>query len=234
MQIGPIELQDFEVPPSVHFGGGYRMRVHRLSSGQRAIERLGPDDDDIQFRGIFSGPEAEARVRALNSIRLSGQTVWLVWQSFRYPVLIKKFVASYENPWWIPYSIRCAVARQQGLNDTLAAAISILVASDLTAATALSPQSTAWLAPLQTTMLAPDSSIPASSGQAQAALAAQTAVVSISNAIDARSQGLLGAASVPPTCQTVADMVDSAGFLAGAVASRSYVARAASNLSPGA
>lgn len=69
MQIGPIDLYDFEVPPSISFGGCHRLAVHKLASGERLIEPLGPDDDDIQFQGVFSGPDAELRARALDVLR---------------------------------------------------------------------------------------------------------------------------------------------------------------------
>jgi hypothetical protein len=234
MQIGPIELQDFEVPPAIHFGGGYRMRVHMLSSGQRAIERLGPDDDEIRFQGIFSGPRAESRVRELNSVRLSGKTIWLVWHSFRYPILIKHLTASYENPWWIPYSIRCVVARQSGVSDTLARTAATPIESDIATAITLLSDSSGMIVPLQTAVLGSDATVPATTGQGQAVQAARSAIGAVNSAIETRSSSLLAASSMPAGYQSVAEMVGSAGFLASAVASRSYVCRAASNLIPSA
>jgi hypothetical protein len=75
MRLGSIDLQDFEVPQSVRFGGRHRLNVHVLAGGRRIVERLGPDDTEIQFRGTFSGPAAESRARAFDNVRLSGEIV---------------------------------------------------------------------------------------------------------------------------------------------------------------
>src|ERR1700752_4015765 len=103
MQIGSIQLSDFEVPPSIKFGGKHRLSVHKSGSGVRVIDTLGPDDSDIQFPGIFSGPQAELRARALNDLRIGGMPVWLSWNTFRYRVLVKAVRLDYRTRAWILY-----------------------------------------------------------------------------------------------------------------------------------
>ena len=90
IQIGPINLQDFEVPTSVRFGGRQRLAVHRLAGGHRIVEKLGPDDDEITFKGTFSGPNAKSRVRTFDDLRLSGAIVWLTWESFKRRVVVRR------------------------------------------------------------------------------------------------------------------------------------------------
>ncbi len=129
--IGGIALQNFEIPTSIRFGGQQRLVVHRFSDGSRTIERLGPDDSEIRFRGIFSGSNAEARVRALDSFRISGERIPLVWQSFRYLVIVHEFVAEYTSRWWINYQISCTVVDQAIAYSATANTVSNSVASDL-------------------------------------------------------------------------------------------------------
>src|SRR6476620_7719754 len=112
IQIGDIDLQDFEVPPSIRFGGSHRVVIHRLSGGGRVLERLGPDDGDIYFSGTFSGLYAEARMRAMDSLRLTGEVVWLTWDAFRYQVVVRTFTANFHSPWWMSYHVSCVVVQQ--------------------------------------------------------------------------------------------------------------------------
>ena len=107
IRLGLIDLRDFEIPQSVRFGGRHRLSVHVLAGGRRIVERLGPDDDEIEFQGTFSGPTAEARARAFDQLRVSGEIVWLTWESFRRQIIVRRFIAEFHNPWWIPYRISC-------------------------------------------------------------------------------------------------------------------------------
>ena len=79
--------------------------MHRLAGGIRAVELLGPDESDIWFQGVFSGRDAESRTRALDTLRIAGDTVRLTWQSFQYDVIVRTFRARYSNPWWINYTV---------------------------------------------------------------------------------------------------------------------------------
>jgi len=96
IQLGSINLQDFEIPQTLRFGGRHRLTVHSLANGRRIVERLGPDDDEIRFQGSFSGPTAEGRARAVDNLRLSGEIVWLTWESFRRLTIVKSFTADYQ------------------------------------------------------------------------------------------------------------------------------------------
>ena len=85
--IGPVRLAGFEVPNCVYFGGSQRMAIHRLAGGHRILELLGPEDSDIWFSGVFTGPDAETRARGFDSLRTAGVTVQLTWRSFQYDVI---------------------------------------------------------------------------------------------------------------------------------------------------
>lgn len=130
MQIGPIILSDFEIPQSVTFGGRYRLAVHKSAYGTRVIENLGPDESDIQFQGIFSGPQAEDRARALNELRLSGDPIWLSWKSFKYKVIIREFSLTYKNSSWILYKSACVIVHQPGAPVLQAQSTQAQIATD--------------------------------------------------------------------------------------------------------
>jgi hypothetical protein len=132
--IGSINLQDFEVPTSIHFGGRQRLVIHRTSDGTRVIEPLGPDDSEIRFSGIFSGTNAETRARALDNLRLSADAVWLTWQSFRYKIIVGDFAATYQSRWWIPYRLSCVVVHQEGIRPTLLLSTQALIFGALSSA----------------------------------------------------------------------------------------------------
>jgi hypothetical protein len=171
IQIGPISLQDFEIPSSVRFGGRYRLAVHNLSGGRRIVERLGPDDGEIAFHGTFSGAHAESRVRAFDNLRLSGDIVWLTWESFRRRVVVKSFVADYHSPWWIPYEVSCVVVHQTGVTPAQTATLSALISADLSTALSAVTGSTISLASLQDILSNPNAFTIGTSNRAQAVTA---------------------------------------------------------------
>jgi hypothetical protein len=235
IQIGSINLQNFEVPPSVRFGGRYRVASHTLAGGTRILERLGPDDGDIQFRGTFSGPHAEARMRAINHLRLTGEVVWLTWESFRYQVIVKSFLADYHSPWWISYQIGCLVAHQDGAADLRSLALSALVTADLAEAVAAASGTMIQLGSLQTALSATNASTAGTSDQSQAIAAVATSQASIGLQIAAQSATLAApfgtgapASGYGPSLQRA---VAAAGTLAAAVNAKAYVGRIGSRLS---
>lgn len=109
--LGPVALYGFEVPETITIGGAQRLAIHRLPGGARVIDALGPDDADIAWSGIASGPEAVARIRTLDTLRRAGLPLPLAWDANAYTVVISNFEADTVNPHWIPYRISCAVLR---------------------------------------------------------------------------------------------------------------------------
>jgi hypothetical protein len=234
IQIGAIGLQGFEIPSSVRFGGRYRLAVHNLSGGRRIVERLGPDDGEISFQGTFSGPNAEARVRAFDSLRLSGDIVWLTWGSFRHRVVVKSFVAEYRSPWWIPYKVSCVVAHQAAVAAAQTSTLSALISADLGNALSSVSNSTISLASLQTALSSTNALVSGTSDQVQAVAAVGAALDVINSQITTQSQQLIAPidASTDPNSfsQALATTVNSAGLLATAVNAGCYVGRIGTNL----
>ena len=110
---GPIDLQDFEIPQSVRFGGRYGS----ASMIWPAAEELWND-----WVPRTAKSRSKARSRARRRSRGPGHSTIYACQanrladlgSFRRQVMIRSFIADYRSPWWIPYQISCVVFHQSG------------------------------------------------------------------------------------------------------------------------
>ena len=227
--IGSISLEGFGVPQFIRFGGRQRLAVHPLVDGRRIIERLGPDDDEIEFQGTLSGSDAPSRVNELDRLRVSGNIVWLSWGAFRRRVVVSKFVATYQSPWWILYRISCAVAHQALSSTPTVSSLASRALGDINAALAAGANASIPLTPLQNAVSTQDAFSPGSSGQRNALLAAQTMDANLVTRITSGST----AVSEPITlyndpmqpAMLYTARVALAGTLASTVIARSYVSR---------
>jgi hypothetical protein len=234
IQLGSINFQDFEIPQTLRFGGRHRLTVHSLANGRRIIERLGPDDDEIQFRGIFSGPTAEARARALDNLRLSGEIVWLTWKSFRRLTIVKSFIADYHSPWWIPYQVSCVVVYQARISPSQGSGLAGLVTADLSSALSAAAGSMISLTSLQAALSATNALTTGTADQTNAVAAIGSTLAVINDAVNQTSATLI-AANAPRTtptemAQSFASTVNSAASLAALVNVGSYVRRIGVNV----
>ena len=234
IQIGSISLQGFEIPTSVRFGGRHRLAVHHLSGGNRIVERLGPDDGEVAFQGTCSGPDAEARVRTLDALRLSGAIVWLTWETFRRRVIVSNFVAEYHSPWWIPYKVSCVVTHQPGVTTSQTPTVLALISADLGNALSAAAGSPISLVTLQTALSATNAMTTGTSDQTQAVAAVGTALNAINTQITVQS-ALIAAPPAPNSSSGsfslgLPSLVSNAAQLAAAVNVRSYVGRIGLNL----
>ncbi len=198
------------------------------------MERLGPDDGEVAFQGTFSGPNAEARVRAFDNLRLSGEVVWLTWESFRRQVVVKSFIADYHSPFWIPYRISCVVFHQSGVASPQASTASALISADLASALSAIASSSISLASLQTALSAANALTMGTSNQMQAVTMVGATLDDINSQIALQSSLVaapIGASGEPASVgPAFAATVSSAGSLAAAVNVGSYVGRIGTNL----
>ncbi len=234
IQIGAINLHGFEVPQKLRFGGRYRVVVHTLSGGARVLEPIGPDDGDIQFEGTFSGPQAAARARAIDNLRLSGEVVWLTWELFRYQVIVRAFLADFHSPWWIPYRVSCLVASQPGATSSLSASLGILVTADLSNAMAAASGTSVELGSLQTALSADNALTAGTVAQSQALAALASSQLAIDQQITQQSAIVASPFSADTAVsaygQKLNNAAAAAGSLAAAVNASSYVGRIAQRL----
>lgn len=235
IQIGSIDLQDFEIPQSLRFGGRQRVVVHPLAGGGRVVERLGAEDTDIRFRGTFSGVAAETRARSLDNLRMSGQIVWLTWGSYRRQVVVKNFIADYCTPWWIAYELSCIVVYQNPEGLVQLTNVAVLVSADMSNALSAASGTDISLTSLQTALSAPDATIYGTTSQATAIEAGSALLDSLTAQINDQSALLALPAPADATPTGLAALyewrVRNAGSLAATVNVRSYVGRITSTIS---
>lgn len=138
--LGPILFQGFELPESITWGGAQSLAIHRLPGGVRIIDAMGRDDADITWSGIFAGPNATIRARALDLMRADGSVWPLTWDSFFYSAIIARLDIDHRRPNWLPYRISCTILRDEAASLlTAPISFSANVAQDLARATALAP-----------------------------------------------------------------------------------------------
>lgn len=234
LTLGEVIFRDFELPLGVGFGGQQRLAVHRLISGRRVIDCLGRDDVDIAFSGVFAGPDATFRACALNAMRSAGDEVPLTWDVFFYSVVVRDFVASYQNPTWIPYSLRCAVIRDEAASPVqVSTSLVQLLSEDVNAAAVSSTGAGIDISGAVAAIAVPDATTYGAEGfqQAQASLA--TASQTISTGIGSAEQRLAdNSLTVGSAEEALANLVSgtsAAQALALLVSASGYVGRAVVN-----
>lgn len=213
LTLGPVAFAGFELPSSLTLGGRQRLAIHRLPGGIRIIDALGPDPADLAWSGIFTGPDAAERARALDLLRMEGTALPLAWDAFLYTVVIERFEADYRSPWWIPYRLTCAVLRDEAASaiQTVVSAVGD-IASDLGIAGPLAATASAAI------------SIPGATITGTAAsIAASRAIASTVGDLNSRI------ATAQPAIQStdVPSAVAATGLLAQLTAAHAYAARAA-------
>lgn len=107
--LGSIQFTRREIPETIPWSGKQQVAVHKQLGGQRVIDAMGPDPRPIQWSGMFFGPSAATRARAVDALLQSGTQVNLSWGSFSYVVIVVDFHPIYRHEWEIRYSITCEV-----------------------------------------------------------------------------------------------------------------------------
>ncbi|MBV8524318.1 MAG: hypothetical protein JOY71_19685 [Acetobacteraceae bacterium] len=235
--LGPVAFEDFEIPSGISFGGKQRLAIHEMPGGARVIDSLGRDDTEITFSGIFSGQDATLRARSLDELRALGQTLPLTWDVFFYSVIIRSFEADYRSPWWIPYQIACTVLRDEA-SAAVETAISLAasVISDISAAATQAITAGIDLSSTQSALLSSKSTVRGTDayGLARTSLsAAQTSVAAQLSQSEASLDGsaLFARGPASTAAASLGMATSQAQSLAALVQARSYLGRAAINLS---
>ena len=107
--LGSFAFSRLEVPEEIPFGGSQRLVTHQLVGGGRVIDAMGRDDMSLAWTGLFFGSEALERARYLDSLRVAGKPLALLWSELNYTVLIEDFKCSFQRFYKLPYSISCVV-----------------------------------------------------------------------------------------------------------------------------
>lgn len=114
LSLGGIVFQvgDYSPPAEMPFGGEQKLIVHKLPGGNRVIDVLGPDEDDIQWKGFFFSNDAINIAGNFDAMRAAGQVVPLIFAGMYRSVVIKHFRPKIRRyPVWVDYDICCVVSQ---------------------------------------------------------------------------------------------------------------------------
>jgi hypothetical protein len=124
LQLGDFVFASLEIPAEINFGGAQRLSVHQLVGGAKVVDAMGRADEPISWSGflmgggkdrngnaIFTG--AVDRAQYLDTLRVAGLPLQLVWGKFKYLVVVREFKGNYQKSYLIPYHITCEVIQDQ-------------------------------------------------------------------------------------------------------------------------
>jgi hypothetical protein len=116
LTLGGISFDGFSTPDAMGAGGKQAMVVHKLPGGQRVIDTLGPDEDNIVWSGKFFGNDSESKVLGLDGLRAAGQVLSLTFAGQFRSVIIDTFSYRWRRfPVWAEYQISCMVYQNPSL-----------------------------------------------------------------------------------------------------------------------
>jgi hypothetical protein len=215
--LGGVVLQGFEAPAGFRFGGDQRLAIHQLPGGARVIDAMGPDEADIRWRGFLSGNDAIARARQLDAMRQAGAEITLAWDAACYVVVLSSIRFIYHSAWWIQCDFSCSVVSNNSFGATAAVAGTVAqITADLASA-----GSWVTVGAATNAVSAPGATTAGTQANASAAVLLGGLRQQIDSGI-ASSDAAMSAQDIP-------SMAAAAGTLAGLVAARGYVGRAAIN-----
>lgn len=114
--LGDMEFQDTEIPAEIRdaVGGEQRLVIHELVGGKRQIDAMGGFCLPKAWSGWLRGPQALERARYLDTMRVQGKPLTLMWSEFIYVVVIRSFRADFQRFYQLPYSIVLEVVEDLG------------------------------------------------------------------------------------------------------------------------
>ena len=147
LTIGPVQLSGLELPETMPVGGRQLIGIQTMVGGGLCLDAMGPVENSIAWRGIFTGPNRSVRVRLLDSLRKSGAVVTLAWDVFSYQVIVAAFTADTRSVDPVPYRITCVVLQDNAapLGDTVTPLVA-QVAADVASGDVVGALSAASLA----------------------------------------------------------------------------------------
>ncbi|GAB0115316.1 hypothetical protein [Acidisoma sp. C75] len=236
--LGAINLDSFEVPTFILYGGDQRAVVHDLPGGSRVLDVLGSADHDIIFNGVLSGSNAEQRAVLLDTLRISGAAVPLSWGDNYFMVILSRALFSYRKSWWIPYQIRCTVVvNPLAIAVNLATSVASSILGDLTSAAALVPDAPPGLAAAQTGLAQATGTTPGAAAYQQNLADLSTSQASLQSATSQSGAMVSGfdlgmpAGSPVAGASGLSQVANASASLANSAAAAGYVGRGLSLLS---
>lgn len=137
--LGGIVFTDHAIPNKINFGGKQRKKTNTLMGGQRVVDAMGPEANDIKWEGRFRGAAALDIAQTIDGMRIAGAQVEFSVFGLFYTVLIEEFTFTPEKYFEVPYTITLHVVDDpsQGIAG-LISSLDSLVGGDLTSANTIS------------------------------------------------------------------------------------------------
>ena len=134
-----VVFEDFAIPDSISGGMGQMLGVHKTIGGDRTVDSMGQDPDDLSWSGRLRGPSASDSASVLEALAASGDEVSCSWGPRFYTVVVKNFKFKYMAYFEVTYDISLVVVDSDSGGDlgTLVSGLDDLVALDLSTALAL-------------------------------------------------------------------------------------------------
>jgi hypothetical protein len=130
--IGDLVLEGHEVPARISIGGAQVVAIHKMPGGTRIIDAMGADSSAITWRGIFIGPGAAQRARALDLMRQQGMPRILSFGDYTLDIVIVNYSYDYQDQGAvISYRIRGEIVPARSKTVGSASTIGSLVQDDL-------------------------------------------------------------------------------------------------------
>ena len=108
--LGPVTFAGVEVPGLIQVGGKQVLGVSQLPGGDRVIQPMGPQPDNLEWSGLFIGPNALARAQQLVALRNTGTLIALSFAGYRFRVVIESFNVGVQQRGAVaPYRVVCVV-----------------------------------------------------------------------------------------------------------------------------
>ena len=95
----------YEIPEHINFGGEQRIVSHEMVGGAKTVDVMGQQNDPIEWSGNFVGSQAVDRAKYVDGMRKDGKKWTLIWNQFRFEVVIKSFRADFHQFYRVSYRI---------------------------------------------------------------------------------------------------------------------------------
>jgi hypothetical protein len=193
--LGGFVFFDHEVPNTLPFGGTQEYKKQVMVGGQKVVDAMGPNNDDISWSGRFRGAAAIGRASSVKAMMDAGAQVTLTWLGISRTVLITKFEPTTDKFYEVPYRITCCVVDDQSGGGGIISSLDSLVGGDLAAAVNILPSTVGIVSTAISGLSAAVAAVPILQWAAGAVLApvltaAQTASTAISSTITANDPAL--------------------------------------------
>ena len=121
LTLGGVTFDPFSTPSAMGAGGKQAMVVHKLPGGNRVVDTLGPDEDNIAWSGLYYNDNANAQLQALDGMRAAGAVLELSFAGQFRSVIIDSFRYHWRRfPVWAEYEISCLVYQNPSLGSLVA------------------------------------------------------------------------------------------------------------------